>query len=510
MSRLKADRAKALVHDSLKLADDEAFCRLVWAARELQTRGGPAHRQVFDAPPEARTSDFRTGRYAFPWFLETLVNELLTTRKPRPRLGKRLRGLDCERWGVIASLVDKQRQWEDLEEGLVLNQDNIMRALDRITHQQFHWQRGDLNLSTFYRSARLFGGQKATERLAELGFSLNALSAMGLAIYAALEREPYTHFKLDLTPLGISAQHQAAAMARISLPLEAMRERAISLRGRYRHPGYAPSVLRNTPCIRTTYRGVKAILTPLPELVLSRTNSGVYYDLIGGGSDIRNEIGKRFEDYAFDLLSATVASLLFRREYKYGPAKARIDSPDLLATRDGQLACVVECKATKMSFDSKFSLEALDRENRGFDEIAKGVYQIWRYFAHSRLGRTDDQQIANSAMGVVLTLDPWVQVSFTMKEKILLRARSMAQERSREILAQDMRPIAVYSVENLENLVLNQPDEVVLDQFQRACRDRPVLGEAEPDLEATAINRPYPFKDDIGRLLPWWDLAANS
>lgn len=510
MSRLRADRARAVVHDRLGLADDEAFCRLVWAARELQTRGGPAHQQVFQAPPEARTDDFRTGQYAFPWFLETLVNELLSVRKPRPRAGKPMHGLDCNQWSTITHLTNRQREWEDLEDGLVLSQDNIMRAVDRITHQQFHWQRGDLNLSTYYRSARLFSGEKATERFKELGFSLNALSAMGVAIFAALERAPYAPFKLDLTPLGISEQEQAAAMTKISLPLDAMRAQAKVLRAGYRHPGYAPSVLRNTPCIRTMHRGVEAILTPLPELVLSRTNSGIYYDLIGGGSEIRNEIGKAFEDYAFDLLTATVTSLTFRREYKYRWAKNPIASPDLIATRDGQLACVVECKATKMSFDSKFGLEAFDHDNRGFDEIAKGVYQVWRHFAHSRLGRTDDRQIADNAMGIVLTLDPWVQVSFTLKDKIISRAETIAREKSPEIEDLDMRPVAIYPIENLENLVLHQPDPVILDQFHRACRDKPALSEIEPDLEESAIDRPYPFANDIGRLLPWWAAVRGA
>ncbi|HWU13810.1 MAG TPA: hypothetical protein VN157_07335 [Caulobacter sp.] len=510
MSRLKADRAKALVHDRLGLADDEAFCRLVWAARELQTRGGSAHGQVFVAPPEARTTDFRTGQYAFPWFLETLVNELLTTRKPRPRAGRPMRGLDCEAWSTIARLTNRQRQWEDLEDGLVLNQDNILRAVDRITHQQFHWQRGDLNLSTYYRSGRLFGGERAAERLNDLGFSLNALSVMGLAVYAALERAPYVPFTLDLTLFGVSPAQQAAAMARISLPLAAMRDQARALRGGYRHPAYAPSALRNTPCLRTRHHGVEAVLTPLPELVLSRTNSGVYYDLIGGGAEIRNEIGKRFEDYAFDLLSATVASLSFRREYKYRWAKNTIDSPDLVASRNEALAWVVECKATKMSFDSKFGLDAMDQAPRGFDEIAKGVYQVWRYFAHTRLGRTQDLKVADDALGVVLTLDPWVQVSFTVKGGILDRARALAQSKSPEILEEDMRPVAIYPIENLENLVLNQPDLVILDQVQRACRDAPDSGEIQPDLGETAIDRPYPFADDIGRVLPWWRLARGS
>ncbi|WP_172264653.1 hypothetical protein [Caulobacter sp. RHG1] len=509
MSKLKAIRAKNRLHGDLALADDEAFCRLIWATRELQTRAGDAHRKVFLAPPEAHTTELNKGQYIFPWLLETLVNELMTTPKRRPRAGQQPVLLNCGRWATIARMANRLRRWEDLEDGLELTPENILRAVDRITHQQFHWQHGDLNLSSFYRSARLYGGDHAAAHLRDRGLSLNALSATGMAVWGALERSPYVDFTLDLSPLGISRQQQENAMAAICAPLSSMRSQARSLRAGRRHPAYAPSVLRAKPGIRGMLDGSK-VLVPLPELVLARTTAGVYYDVIGGGAEVRNEIGARFETYASDLLSSTIQSLTFSGEYRYRRRKNHIDSPDLLARHGGSLVCVVECKATKMSFDSKFTLNPLDDGNRGFDEIAKGVFQIWRYFAHSREGDTADTAIDDNAIGVVLTLDSWVQVSFTTKEKILSRARQMVLERAPEIAESDMKPIAIYSVENLENLVLNQPDEIILDQLRRACRDKPIPDEAEPDLTLTAIEKPYPFKDKLGLVLPWWDILSQG
>jgi hypothetical protein len=86
MSRLKANRAAAQLHTYLSLADDEAFCRMIWATREMQTRGGQAYARVLSAPPEARTTEFNRGQYVFPWLLETLVNER-TRKDSNPRYG---------------------------------------------------------------------------------------------------------------------------------------------------------------------------------------------------------------------------------------------------------------------------------------------------------------------------------------------------------------------------------------------------------------------------------------
>ena len=240
---------------------------------------------------------------------------------------------------------------------------------------------------------------------------------------------------------------------------------------------------------------------PLPELVLSRITSGVYYDVVGGGREVHDEIGRNFEAYALDLLTRTLPSITCTPEHKYRFRKNAVDTPDLLCRTGQGVRLVIECKATKMTFEGKFG-EGDITENRGFDEVAKGAYQIWKYCAHSRLGLTGDAVVAD-AVGVVLTLDPWVQISLTLKEKLLVRARAMALEKSPEVEARDMCPIAFYPIENLEHLVLHRDDAAVLSQVAVAAASDMGRNASKATGEDLPEPKAYPFRDELREVLPW-------
>lgn len=506
MSRFKAERAMKRLLQLLSLADDEELCRLIWAVRELQTRGGTAHERVFVAPPEARTTDISTGHYVMPWMLETLVNELLTTSKARRRPNEIFRSLDCEQWTTLTHLHDRLRQWEDCEEAISLKSVDILHIVDRYAHQQFQWQRGNLNAPSFYRSARLYGGEKATAWLRASGLSVNAMSATGVAIYGALARNPYVEASLDLTPIGISREEQAAVAAKISIPISEARREARSMRARRRHPAHARSILRRYPAFSGMLAGGH-LLVPLPELVLARVTTGIYYDVIGGGSEVRNEIGKNFETYTAGLLEGTLDGIVCKSEYEYRNGKQKLKSPDIIATNRDGVCIIAECKATRMSFETKFGDKAATDGDRGFEEIAKGAFQIWRFMAHCRLGRTGEAPPADT-LGLVVTLDTWLQISWEMKSSLLERAKAIAREKCAEIDTIDMIDIAFYSIENFEQVLLTLPDEAVLRQMRIACESgssRRLPDELEPGDGRVrgAGQKPYPFLSDLGNVLPW-------
>ncbi|MDR6530309.1 hypothetical protein J2800_001045 [Caulobacter rhizosphaerae] len=511
MNRLKADCAKRRFQKLVALAEDEPLARLIWAVRNLQTHGGDAHRQVFIAPPEAFTTDINTGAYVMPWTLETLLNELLTTPKQKRFRGECAFGLDCSVWSTITELHDRLMRWEHSEEAIEMKaaSDDIgrlMHALERYGHQQFPWQRGDLNPTSFYRSARLYGGSEATAYLESRGLSLNALSATGIAIAVGAARHPYVEAALDLRQLGISPQAQRAAVDRICLPWSQARSKTSALRAGRRHPAFAPSLLRLFPAF-SGFNGGHHLLVPLPELVFGRVTSGIYYDVIDGGPAVRNEIGKAFEHYTAELLQGTVAGLRCEGEHRYRVRKNRIDSPDVIATtQSGELALLVECKAKKMPYEAKFGDATPAKGDTGFEEVAKGAYQIWRYVAHCRLGLTG-RTLPQEVVGVVATLDAWLQISPWGKDGLLDRAREMASEKCPDIEAGDMIDVAFYPIEMLEQVLLTLPDHKALRQIRSAAKFRadqplaPVDEEAEPEEK---IPKPYPFMHDFGRVLPWW------
>ena len=83
----------------------------------------------------------------------------------------------------------------------------------------------------------------------------------------------------------------------------------------------------------------------------------IIIDLMGDGGDLRNEIAGRFEQYSADYTLLTTPGFKVDREYPYAGKRKGVgyDSPDILIEEAGELAIVIECKATKLTFSAKFS-----------------------------------------------------------------------------------------------------------------------------------------------------------
>jgi hypothetical protein len=64
----------------LATADDVLFLRMLWTLNALQSgRAEVARRFLDDYPPDAATEGILGPHAIYPWELETLANELLTT-----------------------------------------------------------------------------------------------------------------------------------------------------------------------------------------------------------------------------------------------------------------------------------------------------------------------------------------------------------------------------------------------------------------------------------------------
>lgn len=84
MSRLQRARMQAKLSNILGIADDEQFITLIWAVNALQSGREERVKSFIKYPRDAITQDMGSALYVHPWRLETLVNELLVTSKPRP------------------------------------------------------------------------------------------------------------------------------------------------------------------------------------------------------------------------------------------------------------------------------------------------------------------------------------------------------------------------------------------------------------------------------------------
>jgi hypothetical protein len=262
---------------------DEAIVSLIATVVAVQSGSQDALRAVPDLPPEALGAKIGSSYYLPPWSLETLINELLATPKPKGFGMGRTRILDAESFHTLRVLNGILVRLENAEDGIFLKKHDVFYEMARIAQRQFPWQRGLANAPHLYRSMLLYGTGTARDFFeAGAGIALPDFVKVGAFLAAALKRRSVMRRDCDLSEIGITPAMREAALTRFAVSHAEARQRAAKMRGGGRHTGYKPSILRDFPIIAFGDLGER-LRAPLPELIMYRYTSGLYLDVIQGG-----------------------------------------------------------------------------------------------------------------------------------------------------------------------------------------------------------------------------------
>lgn len=516
MSRLRRSMYTNKLDTLLSYADDDAFLQMIWAVDALQSDRVEAAQRYIAFPTGAASSDIGSPLAIYKWELETLVHRVLIAAKSKPQVGYN-RHTNCSTFAACATAVRYLRKLEDAESKLYLGRFDVRTELHRAGHRQFHWQRGYFNNPQIYRHAYLYGGRECSAYFERThGISISDFSAIGFGLYSAFREHPLVQRSFSMQAVGISDAARDAALRMLSISQQEARVEALELaqavnagRPQPLPVAYQPSLLRRLPVLQTG-DGLQFLRCPLPELILQRVSTGVYYDLIGGPGGLRNEASDRFEDYAYQLLQAMLPGIAFERSFEYRADGNRVDSPDILVKAQNSIRLVVECKATKLSIGAQFAEDPIEEARRSYQEIAKGVLQIWKFFSHVRRGLVPDISIHDNASGMVLTLDSWLVMSGGLQDSVIADAAVLAA-RDPNIIAEDRRHVGFCSIANLEETLAFSNEDSFLRCIAASTEDRFkgwILSNVNRDLsEYEGEKRPYPFR--LRDVLPWWATTEN-
>ena len=341
---------------------------------------------------------------------------------------------------------------------------------------------------------------------------------ISFALFASSAEKPTILKTVNLSALGVSNQAKEAALNVITAPIDQVRVLAKRLRRVVGQTAYKASALRSKPCIAFGAKNER-IYAPMKELVVLRATAGVYYDLVDAGGYIRHKIGINFEAYCLQLLSAMLTDVQIRPEFSY--RKDQQKSPDIMIDRDHETLAAVECKATKLTLEAQFGTGVIPETRSGYDELVKGIFQIWKFFSHARRRLLErDVNVSADAVGIVLTLDDWLEMASEPRAELLRRAEIFAAEEDKEILEEaNRRRVTICSIRDMEYLLRVSPDvSSVLATIRRASDDERLgwsLTGLHNDLAEHKCENPYPFKgEEIAKVLPWWgrvpDLAEGQ
>ncbi|TPG22258.1 hypothetical protein EAH87_00035 [Sphingomonas koreensis] len=502
-------RLRAALAQRLASADDAAFLVMLWALNAMKTaRADEAGRFLGPYPPDAASDGIHGPHAIYPWELEALANELLVTEKSLYRV------FPCRDWNAICDLLNQLRAVENAEYGDRRDQSSIFVELGRIAARQFPWQRGHFGVPQLYRNAFVYGQGECSAYLKDsAGLTASDMTLVGFSLLSVFYPNPVIRPAEDLVPIhtyfGIGADVLRATLDRIAQPIAEVRRHAREIRVGNDRLAYKPSVLRRFPCLRVGHRN-QLLTAPLPDLIMDRVTNGLFYDVIGGGGPVRDEIGRRFEAYALDLLRRMMPEAIFDPEIKYRTNLGPVFTPDLLMRgADGTVRLAIECKASRMGLGAKFG--SAPEDDRGYEEIAKGVMQLWRFNAHCR------RQIAPfrtsiDAEGMILTMDEWFAGRSTVIPHILERAHRMADDSAHRIEDGDRRPVAFCTISELESVLATATPASLLETVRIGSGDRAgwIFSLLHDEAKAEKSEpKPYPFANDLGQLLPWYERVAE-
>ena len=192
--------------------------------------------------------------------------------------------------------------------------------------------------------------------------------------------------------------------------------------------------------------------------------------------------------------------------HRYGPKGAKFDSPDVLIKHQGRLVIVAECKATKLTYLAQFAEDPFEAAKKQYTQIAKGVFQLWRFFSHVRRSIVEED-LAADCYAVVFTLDAFMQMAQDPQNKVFAEANALADEDG-NIAPDDRKPVVICPVHDLE-FILSRATETSLLASLKASNEGKYQGwmlrEVHRDTGAAKeFGKPklYPF--DLEDVLPWW------
>lgn len=485
---------------------------LVLICAQLALQGGnPAPRSIVpDFPVEGVGGKIGSKYYIEPWTLETLVNEILVTPKKRPRDENRTRILRSNSSEVLRTLARMVIGLENAEVGIYLQNHDVLSEIARIAQRQFPWQRGFANAPTLYRSLLLYGSGGAAEYFErENSISVSDFVKVGVFLSSALGRAGLVSRETDLSLLGITAEQREAALRISALNHDEARSRTRQMRPRNLHTAYKPSILRDFPIIAFGERGER-LRAPIPELVLQRHIAGLYLDVVSGGRLIWQGIGRRFEEYCVEYLQAMMKPYGVRREQEYGPKRTQFRTPDLLVSSVDGLVLVVECKAKRMTFEARFADDQVAEARGGYEEIAKGIFQLWRFFSHARRGVFASTKVLSDCLGMVLTADTWLTMARNQEAQIYAKAHALANEAG-NIDAVDRRDVPVCLIDDVEYVLQHGNADTLLSALREVSSGEKKRWRLSIEhAEKLVSPRPYPFTDRIAHFLPWWESIDNN
>ncbi|MBE9638281.1 hypothetical protein IQ782_15615 [Salipiger pacificus] len=472
---------------------------MAWAIEAFRTGRDQAalkHAALPGAP-----ADHAIGGRLFvpPWSVDAVLNEKLVLGGAG---GQPVRRLDLKAWGSIAKLLGTYNALANVESVKDIEDNKIVAALPRLFWPQYDWQIGYDNMFRLARAWHVYVTPEAREVFeAKYDIELDLFMKVVLAIYAGTEDSPGVSYA-RIEGVGASRAEIASVSRVIGSNFEGQMRYSVELRDSDLPRVFRRSVIKERPLFEYLARdGSKGFFVPSRECLLLRITDGLYYDIVSD-PDARRVSGDKFEDLCFQLLEHFAGPENYverERETSYGK------SADLfLLDRNGEAGITVECKIRRIPQRVLTSPDPWRDCADAFDDIVKGIVQIWRTQAELyAISRPE-------MVGVVLQYDPWTVMGNAFIQEIFVKAGDKADRlgipKARRI------PVALVGYAEFESCLRWYEIDAIREGIRLSVEEKyhgyQLSGIIEGFAAKSGPKDTFDYSEIAGRAVPWWGELA--
>lgn len=347
-------------------------------------------------PPQAWISE---------WELELIAKEVIINGQPVSTKMKTLRS-----WSCLSSITNQLRDLENDVYRLYGSSDNVLIELTRIAHRQFIWQGNPPNAVATIRYFKIFNRPTINQICQDrLGLSVEDIYLCGTSFMGMLLSRPAIQIPFSSEIALLTERKVRKFLSFTSRTLPELRRILCAEQQFDDKFAYAYSSLRAFPLVRMRFRNHNAIVCPLPTLLFWRITGGLYYELL---KDARfaQEFGSSFQTYVGDVIrrASQKGRIKIHEEREYGTRKARKDSVDWILSDDIS-AVFLECKARRLTWSAKSSLDNAEPLEVEIDGLADAIVQVYKTISDYMRGEYlhFPYNAGRKIFPLVVTLENW-------------------------------------------------------------------------------------------------------
>ncbi len=397
---------------------------------------------AMSAPARAGERPYSLDGQLFPWDLPAIAREVLLHAQQRSGT-KRLNSLAAVRT-VVNSLRNTGNEGSKLR---LTGQDDIFNELLRISHHQFPWQQGNIYKSLI-RHLKTFGTPSVAPILEKrTGLTVKEFFFLGFALGGHLLRRFDINSAQDYSHFGISKAQATAFFSRLSMSIDDLRP-LLAVQPVDATWDYGWNPLEATPLVALDPEHPNRLYCPVPELLLRRFSTGLYYDLVKF-SDFGNAFGAAFEAYVGEVLAVAyqdeTATVLKEAPYQVG--RDIHHGPDwIVCDADGNL--VVECKTKRLTHAARQAGDVALRAE--VDKIAEAVVQNYKNIREAQQGLSSWKPNGHPIVPLVITFEDWYFIGPLLHGLLEQSVRSQLPDAGLDAQLIEIMPYAVMSSREFE------------------------------------------------------------